>query len=260
MNEPVVDLSQVSLRYRIYHQRNWTLKEAAISYLKRQNSYSDLWALRDISMRMGKGEIIGIIGRNGSGKSSLLKIIAGVLPATKGQCNIKGRVAAMIELGAGFNPELTGRENLYLNGSIYGFSRREMDKRYGRIVHFAELEEFMDVPVKNYSSGMYARLGFSIVKEVDPDILIIDEILAVGDESFQRKCIEHFETLRSGGVTIILVTHVLETVKKYCQRVMVLNEGYNVFEGDPARAVEVYADIIRQVEEKRAETYQSLQN
>lgn len=239
-----ITLEDVGLRYRIYNERVSTLKEAFINYLNRRNDYTDLWALRGVSLRVPTGEVIGIIGRNGSGKSTMLKIISGILRPTEGRCTVSGKVTAMIELGAGFSPELTGRENLYLNGALFGFSKAEMTKRYGRIVEFAELDGFMDTPIKNYSSGMYARLGFSIAMEVDPDILLVDEILAVGDEGFQRKCLKRFDEFRHRGMTIVIVSHDMGAIERMCDRAYLLDNGRIAAEGPPTATIDTYRAML----------------
>lgn len=246
--DPAISLQDVGLRYRLYQERVSTLKEAVINYFHGRTHYTDLWALRGVSLSVAPGEVVGVIGRNGSGKSTLLKVLSGILRPTEGRCTVNGKVTAMIELGAGFSPELTGRENLYLNGALFGFSKAEMTERYERIVSFAELDDFMDTPIKNYSSGMYARLGFAIAMEVDPDILLVDEILAVGDEGFQRKCFKRFDDLRHRSKTIVLVSHDLEAIERLCDRAYLLNQGRIAVEGPPAETIDAYRTLLAEAE------------
>ncbi len=225
-----IKVENVSEKFRLYHDKGTTLKEA-LAKLGRRRAYEDFWALQDVNFCVTKGTTLGIVGENGSGKSTLLKCIAKVLPPTKGKITINGRVSALLELGAGFHPDLTGRENVYLNGSILGLKRREIDKLFSSIVEFAELGQFIDIPVKNYSSGMYARLGFAVAINVNPDILLVDEVLAVGDVSFQNKCFEAFKRLKNEGKTIIIVSHTLSSIHEFCDRVLLLNQGKVVCEG-----------------------------
>lgn len=199
--------------YRIYHQRSHTLKEKALA---RRNMYEDFWALRGVDLEVPEGSTFGIVGANGSGKSTLLKTMARILTPNKGQVTVNGLVSPLLELGTGFHPELTGKENVYLASSLLGQTRRDVDRRYDTIVEFAGIEAFMDAPVKNYSSGMYARLAFAVAISVDPEILIIDEVLSVGDESFQIRCYERIAEFRADGRTIVLVSHGLEAVRGLC--------------------------------------------
>jgi len=201
--EIVVEANNVWESFRIYHHRNLTIKDTLIRL--RRSIYEEFWALKNISFRVKKGETLGIIGENGSGKSTLLKCIAGILTPTKGTINVKGKISPLLELGAGFHPELSGRENIYINGAILGLSRKQIDKRFDNIVAFSELEEFIDTQVKYYSSGMYIRLGFAVAVFSDPDILLIDEILAVGDESFKKKSFDKMKEFQVKAKTIILV-------------------------------------------------------
>ena len=228
--EIAVLVENVSEKFRLYHDKGTTLKEALVR-LGRGTSYEDFWALKDVSFKVEKGVTLGIVGENGSGKSTLLKCIAKVLTPTKGRITVNGRVSALLELGAGFHPDLTGRENIYLNGSILGLKRKEIAKRFDEIVDFAELHQFIDIPVKNYSSGMYARLGFAVAINVNPEILLVDEVLAVGDVNFQNKCYEAFRRLKREGKTIILVSHTLSNIREFCDRVLLLNQGTVVCEG-----------------------------
>jgi lipopolysaccharide transport system ATP-binding protein len=210
----------------------------------RRQYYREFWALRDISFTVERGEAVAIIGRNGSGKSTLLQIIAGTLAPTTGTVEARGRIAALLELGSGFNPEFTGRENVFLNGAILGLSRREVERRFDDIAGFAEIGEFIDLPVKTYSSGMVVRLAFAVQVQLWPDLLIVDEALAVGDEKFQRKCYDRLDALRAQGVTILLVTHSAQTVLRYCQRAMLLERGAMQNIGPSKQVVDLYHALL----------------
>lgn len=218
-----ISIEDVSKRYRIYHERNQSLKAWALH--GRRAGFEEFWALRDVSFDVDAGSTFGLIGENGCGKSTLLKCIANILRPDEGHISTRGKVSALIELGAGFHPELSGRDNVYLNGSLLGLSTREIDRRFDRIVDFSGLEHFIDTPVKNYSSGMYMRLGFAIAINVDPEILLIDEILAVGDEAFQRKCLDKLGALRNDGCTIVIVSHALDTMRVMCDRAALISHG-----------------------------------
>lgn len=222
-SQAVIQVKNLSKCYQIYDKPRDRLKQALWRGKKR--FYKEFWALRDVSFETGKGETIGIIGRNGSGKSTLLQIICGTLMPTDGTVQVNGRVAALLELGAGFNPEFTGRENVYMNAAILGLSREEIDAKYDEIVAFADIGEFIDQPVKTYSSGMFVRLAFAVQACVDPDLLIVDEALAVGDAPFQAKCFARMRQLISGGTTVILVTHDLSAVRAFCNRAIYLKNG-----------------------------------
>jgi ABC-2 type transport system ATP-binding protein len=224
----------VSKRFRLYHERNESLK---VSLLRgRRARYEEFWALRDVSFDVPVGSTFGLIGENGSGKSTLLKCIARILTPDSGTIASHGKISALLELGAGFHPELSGRENIYLNAAILGLTKKKVNEKLDDIVDFAGLEHFIDTPVKHYSSGMYMRLGFSIAINMEPDILLVDEILAVGDESFQRKCTEKFSELQEAGKTIVIVTHALGTVRTLCDGVVLLEHG-NVRAVGPANEV-----------------------
>jgi ABC-type polysaccharide/polyol phosphate transport system ATPase subunit len=241
MSEPAaVALERLSKRYRIYKERNSSLKATLLT--RRRASYEDFWALREVSFEIPGGSTFGIIGENGSGKSTLLKTIAGILVPDEGSARVNGRVAALLELGSGFHPELTGRENVYLNGSILGLSRKEIDRKFDAIVDFSGVEPFIDQPVRNYSSGMYVRLAFSVAINVEPDILLLDEILAVGDASFQRRCEERFSEFRSSGRTIVLVSHATGTMRTLCDQVAWLEHGNLMKVGSPLELVDEYED------------------
>ena len=221
--DSAVSIEGVSKRFRIYHERNQSLKAAIMR--RGRADYEEFWALSDVSIEIPRGKTFGLIGENGSGKSTLLKCIARILQPERGSVTARGKIAALLELGSGFHPELTGRENVYLNGSILGVPKRELEARFDDIVGFAGLERFIDTPVKNYSSGMYVRLGFSVAINVDPEILLVDEVLAVGDESFQRRCNEKFAEFKEQGRTIVLVSHALGSMRNMCEEVAWLENG-----------------------------------
>ena len=210
-------------KFRLMQDRNWTLKATLLA--GHRTRYEEFWALRDVSFEIPTGETFGIVGGNGSGKSTLLKVLAGILRADEGSAVARGRLSALLELGAGFHPELTGRENVYLNGSILGFTSREIRNLFDDIVEFAELEQFIDEPVRNYSSGMYMRLGFSVAIHVEPEILLVDEILAVGDLTFQKRCLDRFARLRDEGRTIVVVSHDLDMIGRLCDSSVWINKG-----------------------------------
>ena len=223
MAEPAIAVDGVSKRFRLYHERPTSVKERLLRF--RRSRAEDFWALRDVSFDVEEGQTVGLLGPNGSGKTTLLKIIGGILRPTTGQVRTRGRIAALLELGAGFHPELTGRENVYLNASILGLSRQETDRHFEEIVAFAELEDFIDNQVKHYSSGMFVRLGFAVAVHVDPRILLVDEVLAVGDEAFQRKCIARVREFQREGRTIVFVTHAPQLVHQICDRAVMLERG-----------------------------------
>jgi ABC-2 type transport system ATP-binding protein len=235
-----VRVENVSKRFRLYKERNQTLKAAMMR--GGRATYDDFWALRDVSFEIPTGGVFGLIGQNGSGKSTLLKCMARILTPDEGRISVDGKISALLELGAGFHQELTGRENVYLNGSILGLSRKEIDRKFDQIVDFAGLEAFIDTPVKNYSSGMYVRLGFSVAINVDPDVLLVDEVLAVGDEAFQRKCDEKFADLRDAGKTIVVVSHSLSTVRTMCDEAAWLEHGVVKEIGSPGLLIEKYVE------------------
>jgi len=220
-----IQLDDVSVRYRAPNERTSTFKEYIIHRLQGRIRNLYFWALHDVSFSVRQGEVFGVIGHNGAGKSTILKVIARVLRPTKGRVRVRGRVAPLLELGAGFHPELSGRENIILNGAMFGFTRTEMEQKVDRIIDFSEMHNFIDAPMRTYSSGMWARLGFAVATDVDPDILILDEVLAVGDEAFQRKCIERIEVFRKAGTTILLVSHNTAMVETMCQRAAWLDHG-----------------------------------
>jgi ABC-type polysaccharide/polyol phosphate transport system ATPase subunit len=238
MSDAAVEVSGVSKRFRLYHERNQSLKAAFMR--GRRAKYDEFWALKDVSLDVPTGKTYGLIGHNGSGKSTLLKCMAGILVPDKGGLQTRGKVSALLELGAGFHPELSGRDNVYLNGSILGMSKKQIDGQFDEIVDFAGLEQFIDTPVKNYSSGMYVRLGFSVAINVDPELLMVDEVLAVGDEAFQRKCMEKFKQFRDEGRTVVIVSHALGTMRTMCDEVAWLDHGQLVGIGKPSELVDEY--------------------
>ena len=238
--EPIIRVDNVSMRFNLAQEKTETLKEYTVKFLKHQLFFNEFYALNDVSFTIHKGESVALIGRNGSGKSTMLKVIAGVMYPTKGSVQINGSIAPLIELGAGFDMDLTARENIYLNGAVMGHDRAFMDEHFDSIIDFAELREFIDVPVKNFSSGMIARLGFSIATEVKADILICDEVLAVGDFMFQEKCKNRMAEMRSGGTTLLFVSHSLEQVQELCQRSIWLDHGHKRADGLTAEVTAEY--------------------
>lgn len=237
-----IELRGVSKAYPVYKQREDRLMQLIFGWAK--TYYTPFWALRDIDLEVQRGESFGLIGRNGSGKSTLLQIIAGTLAPTSGAVTVNGRVGALLELGAGFNPEFSGRENVFLNAAILGMSRRETEERFDSIAAFADIGEFMDSPVKQYSSGMFMRLAFAVQAHVDADVLIIDEALAVGDMAFQIKCFAHLRKLKAEGTSIILVSHDIGTVRSFCDRALYLRQGRQLGYGDSASVVRKYEEEI----------------
>ncbi len=238
---PLVAVEGVSKKFRIYHRRPAGLKERLLGWLTgRRAPFEELWALRDVSLSVARGETLGIVGANGSGKSTLLQVIAGIYTPDNGAVAVRGRLRALLELGAGFNPELSGRENVFLNGQLLGFRRPEIRRRFDAIIEFAEVERFVDMPLKTYSSGMQMRLAFAIASHLDPEILLLDEVLAVGDDHFQRKCLRRVLEIRESGAAILFISHDLATVEKLCDRVGMLEKGVLVAEGQPADVVAEY--------------------
>jgi ABC-type polysaccharide/polyol phosphate transport system ATPase subunit len=240
-----IRIRDAGVSYRLYREKVSTLKEAVVNRFRHLRSAEIFWALRHVSLAVEPGEAIALVGHNGSGKSTLLKTIAGVLQPDEGEVLVQGRISPMIELGAGFDPELSGRDNIFLNGALLGFSRRQMEGKFDRIVAFSELSDFIDMPIKSYSSGMYARLGFAIAQDAEPDILIVDEVLAVGDERFQEKCKARIRDFRAAGVTFCFVSHSLEAAKELCPRAAVLHHGRLAFDGPIGEAWERYRELER---------------
>jgi lipopolysaccharide transport system ATP-binding protein len=242
MSAVVVD--NISKRFRIPHQKKTTLFQNIVGLVKRQFDYEEFWALRNVSFEIKRGETFGIIGRNGSGKTTLLKILARVLYPDNGSVKLNGKVAPFLELGVGFQPELTAKENVYIYSCILGISHKEVDGKYDDIFDFAELKKFENMKLKNFSSGMYLRLAFSTAIHVNPDTLLIDEVLAVGDENFQKKCIYKINEFREQGKTIVFVSHSFDTVKRICQRSLLLNEGSIISMGSTEKVINDYLALI----------------
>ena len=264
----VIEFKNVSKRFTIVHDRPRSLQEQLIRFLnprRQESTREEFWALRDVSFEIPKGKTIGLIGANGSGKSTALKLMAGILQPTEGEIIVDGRISALLELGSGMHPELTGRENIYLNGSLLGISNSEMRKLYPRIVSFSELERFIDMPVKHYSSGMYMRLGFSIAIHVQPDILLLDEVLAVGDQSFQLKCFDRIYKMKKANVTIVIVNHGLDTLENMCDELIWLKKGICMGQGKASKIAGKYLHYIHKStsyeseEEEESEDIPSLQ-
>ena len=223
MSDNVIEVKNVWKKFKLYHDKPHTLKDKVLFW--NRNKYEVRWVLEDISFEVKKGESIGIIGKNGSGKSTLLKLLTKIIYPNKGSINMKGRVAGLLELGAGFHPDLSGRDNIYINASIFGLSKKEIDKAFQEIVDFAELQDFIDNPVRTYSSGMYMRLAFAVAINIHADILLIDEILAVGDISFQEKCLNKLKEIKKSGVTIVIVSHSLEQIERFCDKSIWIHSG-----------------------------------
>jgi|WetSurMetagenome_2_1015567.scaffolds.fasta_scaffold03648_2 ABC-2 type transport system ATP-binding protein len=239
-SEIIIRLEGVSVRYRLPRERIASFKEYAILTLQRRISYDDFWALSDVSLEVCKGELLGIIGLNGAGKSTLLKVISRVLKPTRGRVWVRGRVAPLLELGAGFHAELTGRENVFLNGLLLGYSHAEITNHFQEILDFADISGFIDAPLRTYSTGMAARLGFAVATMKQPDILIVDEVLSVGDEQFQRKCHNRLTEFQENGTTTLLVSHSTELVAKLCNRAAWLEHGHLRMLGEAADVLEQY--------------------
>ncbi|MCK9247272.1 MAG: ABC transporter ATP-binding protein [Anaerolineaceae bacterium] len=239
---PIIQLENISVRYRLPSERINTFKEYAIRKIQRKIKIQDFWALTDVSMQVNQGEVFGIIGNNGAGKSTMLKVISKVLKPTKGRVVVYGKIAPLLELGAGFHPELSGRENVFLNGALLGYSRQEMEAVFDEIVDFAELDRFIHSPIRTYSSGMYARLGFSVATAHVPDILILDEILSVGDEAFQKKSRERLLNFQQRGATVLMVSHALDSMIGMCDRIAWLHEGKVRMIGEPEQVIAAYRE------------------
>src|SRR5258706_13478308 len=259
---PAIQFDDVSKKYKLYSKGGLYLRDRITHGLQRFNPFNgaqsqahiaqqslekDFWALKNVSFEIKPGESVGFIGRNGAGKSTILKLLAGVTKPSSGKVAVNGKVAALIEVGAGFHPELTGRENIYLNGSILGMKKVDLNKQFDSIVAFAELEDFIDTPVKHYSSGMYVRLGFAIAAHTKPDIYLIDEVLAVGDEAFQKKCLDTLAGHKAAGKTMILVSHNLEKVAEVCDRCIYVNHGQILRDGASFEAIKDYRLDVRRI-------------
>ena len=228
----IIEVKDVSMRFNMNKENVDSLKEYIVKMFKGQLRFEEFWALQNVSFDIRRGEIFGLVGLNGAGKSTMLKVIAGVLKPTKGNVTIKGSIAPLIELGAGFDFDLTGKENIFLNGAILGYPKEYMQERFEEIVEFSELKDFIDIPLKNYSSGMIARIGFGIATVMDPDILIVDEILSVGDFHFQEKCQERIKKMLDNGTTIVIVSHSIKQIEDLCHRVLWLEHGMVKMYGD----------------------------
>lgn len=242
----IISVSDVSMRFIIEREKTDTIKEYFLKMVQRKLKFSEFYALKGVSFDIEKGESVALIGANGSGKSTMLKIIAGVMQPTRGSVAVRGSIAPLIELGAGFDGDLTARENVYLNGALLGHTRQEMQKNYEKIIAFSELNEFVDVPVRSYSSGMVARLGFSIATQVEADILVVDEILSVGDYSFQQKCHRRMEEMLAAGTTLLFVSHDAEQVKRLCKRAIWLDHGTIVRDGPANEVCDAYLQSMEQ--------------
>ena len=244
MKETVIELKNVGIRFNLSQEKVDSLKEYVIKLLKKELMFNEFWALKDVSFSVKKGDRVGILGLNGAGKSTLLKIISGVYKPSEGTVTHKGVIAPLLELGAGFDPQYTGRENIFLYGSVLGYSRKYLEEKYDEIVEFSELEKFIDVPLKNYSSGMKARLGFSVATIADPDILILDEVLSVGDAKFRKKSEKKIMDMFERGVTVIFVSHQLEQIQMICNKAIILQKGTLVAEGDIDTVTEIYTHMV----------------
>ena len=243
-NGYAIEFQDVSRRFILHHERRASFQDWFIGLFKTRGEAEEFWALRNVTFGIRQGETFGLVGRNGAGKSTLLKLVTRILHPTEGAVNVNGRTYAMLELGAGFHPELSGRDNIFLNGSLYGFSRKDMHRKFDEIVRFAELERFVDMPVKHYSSGMFARLGFGIAVNMDPSILVIDEVLAVGDSAFQEKCFRALEELKARGTTILFVSHDSDVVRDFCDRAALIVDGHLTDIGPAGDVVDHYQQML----------------
>ena len=244
-NDYIIKVTDATVRFNMASEKIDNLKEYFVKLVKRELMFQEFLALKDISFEVKKGEAWGLVGTNGSGKSTLLKLICGILKPYRGSVDVRGSIAPLIELGAGFDGELTATENIYLNGAVLGYSKEFMDQHYQEIVDFAELKDFMDMPIKNYSSGMAARLGFAIATIVRPEILIVDEVLAVGDVAFQEKCQERMKEMLSGGTTLLFVSHTMKAVEKICDHALWLNKGNLIMKGEVNQVCNAYLDSFK---------------
>ena len=245
MSDTAIELKDVGIKFNLSREKNDSLKEYIIKLLKKELMYDEFWALRNVSFEVKKGERLGILGLNGAGKSTLLKIIAGVYQPTEGTVRHEGVIAPMLELGAGFDPQYTGKENIFLYGSILGYSRQYLQEKYDEIVEFSELKNFINVPLKNYSSGMRARLGFAIATIADPEILILDEVLSVGDAKFRKKSEKKIMEMFERGVTVLFVSHSLAQVKRLCNKAILLQKGTLIAQGEVADVAKVYEELLK---------------
>ena len=244
MNNASVRIENLNKKFRVFHESPLTFQKAAYNFLKGKNNYEDIWALKDVNFSLNKNETVGLIGPNASGKTTLLRTIANIYTPTSGNIWVNGRVAVFLELGLGFITEFTGIENLYLYGAVFGLSRREIKDRMPEIAEFSELHDFLDIPLRQYSFGMRMRLAFSLAVNVDPDILLIDETLSVGDLAFQERCFQKIKELKKENKTLFLVSHNMDEIERLCDRVILLNKGTIVYEGDPQKVISRYASLI----------------
>lgn len=244
MSKPAITVENMSIMFNLNSEKVDNLKEYFIKLLKRQLHFTEFWALKDINLTVEKGDRVGILGFNGAGKSTLLKVIAGVLKPTKGSVSVSGVIAPMLELGAGFDSNYSGKENIYLYGATMGYTRKYIDKKYDEIVEFSELKDFMNVPVKNYSSGMRARLGFAIASAVEPDILILDEVLSVGDAKFRKKSEKKIMSMFDKGVTVLFVSHSVDQILKICNKAIILDHGRIIASGEAKEICDKYNEMV----------------
>lgn len=246
MDEYVIKVENVTVRFNIASEKIDNLKEYFVKLIKRQVFFEEYFALKDVTLEIKKGESWGLVGRNGSGKSTLLKLICGIFSPYKGTVTVNGTIAPLIELGAGFDGDMTARENIFLNGAILGHSKKYMTEHFDNIVEFAELQDFLDMPIKNYSSGMRARLGFAVATEVRPEILIVDEVLSVGDYAFQKKCEKRMEEMMSGGTTVLYVSHSIDSVRKLCNKAIWIDRGVERMKGEVNEVCDAYMESQKQ--------------
>ena len=240
MHDFAIRLDHVSIRYRFLQERVTSLKEYALRKLRGKNTIAILWALRDVSLHINVGEVVGVVGANGSGKSTMLNVIARVLNPTTGRVRVRGDIAPILSIGAGFDPEMTGRENIYLNGAMLGFTRKEMRRKLSSVVEFTGLEDFIEAPLRTYSAGMRARLAFAIATDVNADLLLLDEILAVGDKDFHQKCVQRMTEYKQDGRTIVIVSHDLDTLESLCSRIIWIEHGQVRADGTVAELIPMY--------------------
>lgn len=241
MQETAIRINNLSKKYKLgTREHSFSIKDNLLNIFKKRKPKSSFWALKDVKFEVKKGEVLGIIGKNGSGKSTLLKILSRITPPTQGEIQVYGKTASLLEVGTGFHPELTGRENIYLNGSILGMTRKEIDQKFSEIVSFSEIDKFLDTPVKRYSSGMYVRLAFAVAAHLEPEILIIDEVLAVGDAQFQKKCLGKMRDVAKGGRTVLFVSHNIASVNQLCSRCILLEKGKIIASGETSKVTEKY--------------------
>ena len=245
MKETVIKVENVGMEFNLSKEKVDNLKEYVIKFIKRELRFQPFWALKNVSFEVKKGDRLGIVGLNGAGKSTLLKLIAGVMKPTEGNITVKGKISPLLSLGAGFDPDYTGRENIFLNGAMLGYPKKFLESKFDGIVEFSELEEFIDVPLKNYSNGMRARLGFSIATSVQPEILILDEVLSVGDVKFQEKSREKMESLMKGNITLLFVSHSVDQVKKFCDKAIWLHKGQIMTHGSAEDVCDIYTEWTR---------------